>query len=191
MGRREDQHLIFCQSLYVEEINTEPLHSPTELSNIKLSERVSQGLDGNLYFSNLLEEDSLEDYTCYAQLPETRTIIQKEPISLKVTTSNSVRFRKPRLLHPRGKGSSSRLALQSRPLHLECIAEGLPTPSVHWERMDGNLPAGRVSYQNFNKTLTVHDVAEEDDGEYRCVVINGQGRVTHTYSVTVEGEYRN
>lgn len=155
------------------------------LANIKLSERVSQGLDGNLYFSNLLEDDSLEDYSCYAQLPGTRTIIQKEPISLKVTTSNSVRFRKPRLLHPRGQGSS-RLALRGRPLNLECIAEGLPTPSVHWERLDGNLPAGRVSYQNFNKTLTVHDVAEEDDGEYRCVVLNRQGRVTHTYSVTVE-----
>ncbi|XP_078286355.1 LOW QUALITY PROTEIN: neural cell adhesion molecule L1-like [Rhinoraja longicauda] len=157
----------------------------SKLFNIKLSDRVSQGLDGNLYFSNLLVEDSLEDYTCYAQLPGTRTIIQKEPIALEVTTSNSVRFRKPRLLHPRGQ-SSPRLALRDRPLHLECIAEGLPTPTVHWEQLDGNLPGGRVSYENFNKTLTIHHVAEEDDGEYQCIVINGQGRVTHTFSVTVE-----
>ncbi|XP_051865112.1 neural cell adhesion molecule L1-like isoform X2 [Pristis pectinata] len=157
----------------------------SKLFNIKLSERVSQGLDGNLYFSNLLVNDSLEDYTCYAQIPGTRTIIQKEPIALEVTTSNSVKYRKPRLLHPKGH-SSFRLALRGRPLYLECFAEGLPTPTVHWERLDGNLPSGRISYENFNKTLKIHNVVEDDDGEYRCAVRNRQGQVKHTYSVSVE-----
>ncbi|XP_067881889.1 neural cell adhesion molecule L1-like [Heterodontus francisci] len=157
----------------------------SKLFNIKLSERVSQGQNGNLYFSNLLVEDSLEDYTCYAQIPGTRTIIQKEPIALRVNTSNSVKYRKPRLLHPVGQ-SSSRLALRGKPLYLECIAEGLPTPTVHWERLDGSLPRERVSYENFNKTLKISDVIEDDDGEYRCAVKNGQGQVKHTYSVSVE-----
>uniref|UniRef100_UPI00398E7664 neural cell adhesion molecule L1-like n=1 Tax=Pristiophorus japonicus TaxID=55135 RepID=UPI00398E7664 len=157
----------------------------SKLFNIKLSERVSQGLNGNLYFSNLLVTDSLEDYTCYAQIPGTRTIIQKEPIALKVRPSNSVKFRKPRLLQPSGQ-SSTRLALRGRALSLECIAEGLPTPTVHWERMDGNLPRERVSYEDFNKTLKIRDVIEDDDGEYRCVVRNKQGQVKHIYSVSVE-----
>ncbi|XP_072422598.1 neural cell adhesion molecule L1-like [Chiloscyllium punctatum] len=157
----------------------------SKLFNIKLSERVSQGLNGNLYFSNLEVEDSLEDYTCYAQIPGTRTIIQKEPIALQVAPSNSVRYRKPRLMYPTGH-SSSKLALRSRPLYLECIAEGFPTPTVHWHRLDGDLPRDRVSYDNFNKTLKIHDVIEDDDGEYRCVVRNGQGQVQHTYHVSVE-----
>ncbi|XP_072345079.1 neural cell adhesion molecule L1-like [Scyliorhinus torazame] len=59
----------------------------SKLSDLQVSDRVSQGLDGNLYFSNLLVEDSLEDYTCYASFTDTRTIIQKEPIALQVTTS--------------------------------------------------------------------------------------------------------
>ncbi|XP_067832236.1 neural cell adhesion molecule L1.2 isoform X2 [Heptranchias perlo] len=157
----------------------------SKLFNIKLNERVSQGLNGNLYFSNLLVEDSLEDYTCYAQIPGTRTIIQKEPIELRVKTSNSVKYRKPRLLQPSGL-SSSRLALRGRALHLECIAEGLPTPTVHWERMDGNLPHERVSLENFNKILKIDNVIEDDDGEYRCTVKNKQGQVKHTFSVSVE-----
>ncbi|XP_078061588.1 LOW QUALITY PROTEIN: neural cell adhesion molecule L1-like, partial [Mustelus asterias] len=157
----------------------------SKLFNIQVSERVSKGRDGNLYFSNLLVKDSLEDYTCYAQIRETRTIIQKEPIALQVTTSNSVRYRKPRLLYPTGQ-SSSKLALRGRTLYLECIAEGLPTPSVHWERLDGNLPRERVSYDNFNKTLKISEVMEDDDGEYRCTVRNQQGQVKHTYSVSVE-----
>ncbi|XP_041037401.1 neural cell adhesion molecule L1-like isoform X2 [Carcharodon carcharias] len=157
----------------------------SKLFNIKLSERVSQGMNGNLYFSNLLVEDSLEDYTCYAQIPGTRTIIQKEPIALQVTTSNLLKHIKPRLLHPTGQ-SSSRLALRGRALYLECIAEGLPTPTVHWERLDGNFPPERISYESFNKTLKISDVTEDDDGEYRCTVKNSQGQVKHTYSVSVE-----
>ncbi|XP_062890726.1 neural cell adhesion molecule L1-like isoform X1 [Mobula hypostoma] len=157
----------------------------SKMFNIKRNERISQGLDGNLYFSNLLVGDSLEDYTCYAQIPGTRTIIQKEPIALEVTTSNSVKLRKPRLLHPRGS-SSSRLALRGRPLYLECFAEGLPTPTVHWDRLDGTLPSGRLSFENFNKTLKIAEVVEEDHGEYRCIARNGQGQVKHTFSVSVE-----
>ncbi|GCC42318.1 hypothetical protein chiPu_0026209, partial [Chiloscyllium punctatum] len=61
-----------------------------------------------------------------------------------------------------------------------------PTPTVHWHRLDGDLPRDRVSYDNFNKTLKIHDVIEDDDGEYRCVVRNGQGQVQHTYHVSVE-----
>ncbi|XP_069785306.1 neural cell adhesion molecule L1-like isoform X2 [Narcine bancroftii] len=157
----------------------------SKLFNIRLNERVSQGLDGNLYFSNLLVEDSLEDYTCYAQIPGTRTIIQKEPIALEVSTSNSVKYRKPQLLYPDGL-SSSKLALRGHTLYLECIAEGLPTPTVQWHRLDGSLPQGRVSYENFNKTLKIQDVVEDDDGEYRCTMRNRQGLVRHIYSVSVE-----
>lgn len=46
--------------------------------------RVSQSLNGDLYFSNIIQEDSREDYICYARFNHTQTIQQKQPISLKV-----------------------------------------------------------------------------------------------------------
>lgn len=42
------------------------------------------GKDGNLYFANLLTEDSRNDYTCNIQYLATRTILAKEPITLTV-----------------------------------------------------------------------------------------------------------
>lgn len=43
------------------------------------------GKDGNLYFANLESSDSRDDYTCNVQYLATRTILAKEPTSLKVT----------------------------------------------------------------------------------------------------------
>lgn len=53
------------------------------------SERVSQGLNGDLYFSNVLPEDTREDYICYARFNHTQTIQQKQPISVKVIAGKS------------------------------------------------------------------------------------------------------
>lgn len=54
------------------------------------SERVSQGLNGDLYFSNVLPEDTREDYICYARFNHTQTIQQKQPISVKVISGKSL-----------------------------------------------------------------------------------------------------
>lgn len=50
---------------------------------------MSQSLNGDLYFSNVLPEDSRSDYICYARFPYTQTIQQKQPITVKVLTSKS------------------------------------------------------------------------------------------------------
>lgn len=42
------------------------------------------GKDGNLYFANLLTEDSRNDYTCNIQYLTARTILAKEPTTLTV-----------------------------------------------------------------------------------------------------------
>lgn len=49
--------------------------------------RISQGLNGDLYFSNVQPEDSRDFYICYARFNLTQTIHQKQPISLKVLAS--------------------------------------------------------------------------------------------------------
>uniref|UniRef100_A0A8C5DYZ2 Ig-like domain-containing protein n=1 Tax=Gouania willdenowi TaxID=441366 RepID=A0A8C5DYZ2_GOUWI len=48
------------------------------------SQRVSQSLNGDLYFSNVRQEDSRSDYICYARFPYTQTIQQKQPITVRV-----------------------------------------------------------------------------------------------------------
>ena len=45
------------------------------------------GQDGNLYFSNALVGDSRPDYICHAHFLGPRTIIQKEPLDLRVAPS--------------------------------------------------------------------------------------------------------
>uniref|UniRef100_A0A673VNX6 Neural cell adhesion molecule L1 n=2 Tax=Suricata suricatta TaxID=37032 RepID=A0A673VNX6_SURSU len=157
----------------------------SKILHIKQDERVTMGQNGNLYFANVLTSDNHSDYICHAHFPGTRTIIQKEPIDLRVKATNSMIDRKPRLLFPTNS-SSHLVALQGQPLVLECIAEGFPTPTIKWLRPSGPMPADRVTYQNHNKTLQLLSVMEEDDGEYRCLAENPLGSDRHTYYVTVE-----
>lgn len=65
------------------------LPPPTEILHIKQDERVTMGQNGNLYFANVLTSDNHSDYICHAHFPGTRTIIQKEPIDLRVKASES------------------------------------------------------------------------------------------------------
>ncbi|XP_006859344.1 PREDICTED: neuronal cell adhesion molecule isoform X6 [Chrysochloris asiatica] len=149
------------------------------------SERVSQGLNGDLYFSNVLPEDTREDYICYARFNHTQTIQQKQPISVKVISAKSSRERPPMFLTPEGNASSKE-ELRGNTLSLECIAEGLPTPIIHWIKEDGTLPTNRTFYKNFRKTLQIIHVSEADSGKYQCIAKNALGVIHHTISVTVK-----
>ncbi|XP_060270674.1 neuronal cell adhesion molecule isoform X12 [Ovis aries] len=149
------------------------------------SERVSQGLNGDLYFSNVLPEDTREDYICYARFNHTQTIQQKQPISVKVISAKSHRQRPPTFLTPDGN-TSRKEELRGNVLSLECIAEGLPTPIIYWIKEDGTLPINRTFYRNFKKTLQIVQVTEADSGNYQCIAKNSLGAIHHTISVTVK-----
>ncbi|XP_060248091.1 neuronal cell adhesion molecule isoform X30 [Meriones unguiculatus] len=168
------------------------------------SERVSQGLNGDLYFSNVLPEDTREDYICYARFNHTQTIQQKQPISLKVISvdelndtiaanlsdtefygAKSSKERSPTFLTPEGN-ESVKEELRGNTLSLECIAEGLPTPIIYWIKEDGTLPVNRTFYRNFKKTLQITHVSEADSGNYQCIAKNTLGAIHHTISVTVK-----
>ncbi|XP_027749203.1 neuronal cell adhesion molecule isoform X16 [Empidonax traillii] len=168
------------------------------------SERVSQGLNGDLYFSNVQPEDTREDYICYARFNHTQTIQQKQPISVKVFSMDSlndtiaanlsdtdiygakpVTERQPVLLTPTGS-TSTKVELRGNVLLLECIAAGLPTPVIRWIKEGGELPANRTFFENFKKTLKIIDVSEADSGNYRCIARNTLGSVDHVISVTVK-----
>lgn len=59
----------------------------SDLQHIEQDERVSTGLNGDLYFSHAVEKDSRRDYCCFAAFPRIRTIVQKTAMSVIVKTS--------------------------------------------------------------------------------------------------------
>nr|XP_046201001.1 neuronal cell adhesion molecule-like isoform X14 [Oncorhynchus gorbuscha] len=149
------------------------------------SSRVFQALNGDLYFSNVLKEDSRNDYICYACFPHTQTIQQKQPITLLVLNHGSVEERKPTFLIPSGS-SSSKMVLRGQVLELECITEGLPTPEVSWSKLSGEFPDKRTSIVTFQKILRIVNVSDADAGEYRCTAHNRLASIHHTIRVTVK-----
>uniref|UniRef100_A0A3Q3LUY3 Neural cell adhesion molecule L1 n=1 Tax=Mastacembelus armatus TaxID=205130 RepID=A0A3Q3LUY3_9TELE len=151
---------------------------------LPLDQRVSQALNGDLYFSNVLPEDTRSDYICYARFPHTQTIQQKQPISVTVLSSKS-REHHPGFMLPLGP-TSTKMVLRGETLELECIAEGLPTPEISWQKDGGELPSNRMSFHNFKKTLKISDVNEVDGGDYRCTATNNMGTAHHIIKVTVK-----
>ncbi|XP_072280944.1 neurofascin isoform X15 [Pyxicephalus adspersus] len=176
----------------------------SSMEPIVQNRRVSQGLNGDLYFSNVLREDAVTDYSCNARSHFTHTIQQKNPYTLKVLTKNSrndsavhsvnhtimyhargVPERIPTFLLPTGT-SSTKLVLRDEDLLLECIASGVPTPEIMWYKKGGELPSQKLKFENYNKTLRISPVSEEDSGEYFCQASNKMGSIRHTISVRVK-----
>ncbi|XP_010188780.1 PREDICTED: neural cell adhesion molecule L1-like protein, partial [Mesitornis unicolor] len=174
------------------------------LQHIPQDERVSMSLKGDLYFANVEENDSRSDYCCFAAFPRLRTIVQKMPMTLKVsrfkhandsgspnaavTKANFIKERKPKLLiPPESAGSSSSVTvIKGGVLLLECIAEGLPTPHLSWVKVTGNLPREEPETENFGKILKIDQVTAADEGTYQCTASNPMGRAKHEFHVHVE-----
>ncbi|XP_035465502.2 neuronal cell adhesion molecule a isoform X10 [Scophthalmus maximus] len=152
---------------------------------LPLDKRVSQALNGDLYFSNVLPEDTRSDYICYARFPHTQTIQQKQPISVIVLNNSPEGERPPGFMMPLGP-ASAKMVLRGETLELECIAEGLPTPDISWQKDGGELPSSRMSFHNFKKTLMISDVNEADAGDYRCSATNNLGNAHHMIKVSVK-----
>ncbi|XP_062316229.1 cell adhesion molecule L1-like a isoform X4 [Osmerus eperlanus] len=168
------------------------------LQHIGQDERVSMGIDGNLYFSNAVEKDSRKDYCCFAAFSAIRTIVQKTAMSMIVKSLKpdgqlndteageaiSTPGRIPSLLTPPGVQSEVHL-VKGEELELECIAEGFPTPVVEWLKLGEKLPM-RTNVKNYGKLLTIPGMAEEDEGKYVCKARNSVGEAVHYFDVLVE-----
>ncbi|XP_077948430.1 neurofascin homolog (chicken) a isoform X21 [Gasterosteus aculeatus] len=155
------------------------------MTPIPQDKRVSMGLNGDLYFSNVLTKDAHTDYSCNARFLFTQTIQQKNPFTLKVLTSRKVAESTPTFLSPSGT-ESSKMVLRDEQLLLECIAAGLPTPTIKWFKKGGDLPGRKVKFDNYNKTLKIINVSEEDAGEYVCMANNHLGSIRHSIFVQVK-----
>uniref|UniRef100_A0A3Q4H5F9 Neurofascin n=1 Tax=Neolamprologus brichardi TaxID=32507 RepID=A0A3Q4H5F9_NEOBR len=169
---------------------------------VRQDRRVSMGVNGDLYFSNVLFNDSVADYCCNARFPYKNVIQQKMPVVVKVHTSECLTgifwlfFSKahavveaaPTWLSPTGS-SSSILVLQGEELLLECIAAGMPTPHITWAKDGEDLQVtSRMKVKNFNKMIQIPKASFEDAGEYTCTAKNRLGYAEHTITVRVKGE---
>uniref|UniRef100_A0A8C3PTD1 Neural cell adhesion molecule L1 n=1 Tax=Calidris pygmaea TaxID=425635 RepID=A0A8C3PTD1_9CHAR len=168
----------------------------SSMEPIHQDKRVSQGQNGDLYFSNVMLQDAQTDYSCNARFHFTHTIQQKNPYTLKVKTSKchcdasgwvfpGITETTPSFMYPYGT-SSSQMVLRGVDLLLECIASGVPAPDIMWYKKGGELPAGKTKLENFNKALRISNVSEEDSGEYFCLASNKMGSIRHTISVRVK-----
>lgn len=61
----------------------------SELEHIEQDKRVYMSQKGDLYFANVEEKDSRNDYCCFAAFPRLRTIVQKMPMKLTVNSCKS------------------------------------------------------------------------------------------------------
>ncbi|XP_050978194.1 neurofascin homolog (chicken) a isoform X11 [Labeo rohita] len=168
---------------------------------IMQDKRVSMGLNGDLFFSNVRAKDANTDYSCNARFEFTHTIQQKNPYTLKVLTkepyndtflnstdvygARNVPEVQPTFLSPRGL-SSFKTVLRGEQLLLECIAAGVPTPSIDWFKKGGDLPSKKAKTENFGKTLRILNVSDEDSGDYICMASNKIGSIRHSVEVQVK-----
>ncbi|XP_073326585.1 cell adhesion molecule L1-like a isoform X2 [Pagrus major] len=165
------------------------------LQHIEQDDRVSMGIDGNLYFSNALQKDSRKDYCCFAAFPRIRTIVQKHAMAVVVKSLNpgnesadspdaTPPVRRPSMLLPSGV-QTVKVLLKGETLQLECIPEGYPTPMVKWKKM-GDKMAPRSKVDHYGKLLTISAVEERDGGKYMCTAENSAGEAVHYFDVIVE-----
>nr|XP_015815437.2 neural cell adhesion molecule L1-like protein isoform X7 [Nothobranchius furzeri] len=162
------------------------------MQHIQQDERVSVGLNGDLYFSHAVEKDSRTDYCCFASFPRIRTIVQKTAMSVHVKprardsseSANAILERRPSLLTPPGVQSEKQL-VKGDDLELECIPEGIPTPKVEWVKIGLGLPDG-AEVENHGKLLIIPRADQKDSGKYMCKAKNPLGEAVHYFTVTVE-----
>ncbi|KAL6119840.1 chl1 [Pungitius sinensis] len=167
------------------------------LEHIEQDERVSMGTDGNLYFSNAIQNDTRRDYCCFAHFSKIRTIVQKSDMAVVVKSlkpgnesadagnaAQTPPARIPSLLLPSGV-QTEKVLLKGEDLQLECIPQGYPTPTVKWMKMGDKLPL-RTQLNNFGKLLFISSIDESDGGKYMCKAQNSAGEVVHYLDVIVE-----
>ncbi|XP_075918353.1 neuronal cell adhesion molecule-like [Petromyzon marinus] len=161
------------------------------MEKVPLDARVSQGLDGDLYFANVLPSDR-GDYVCYARYPHTGTIQYKQPLRLVVKPERPSKSR-PVFLEPVGE-TSTKMVLSGETLLLTCITQGLPTPEVSWSKWGGAVSSEQAAALAAalaavsGTALAIRNASESDGGDYRCRAVNSEGVALHTVTVTVESK---
>ncbi|XP_075689887.1 neural cell adhesion molecule L1-like protein [Rhinoderma darwinii] len=157
-----------------------------DLRQIPLSKRVSVGLDGKLYFSHVVHMDSMIDYFCVAVYSRIRHMAQKIPVKLSIHHSNLIKNRAPSILTTQGGTDKPIVVLKGEVLQLECIAEGLLTPTNEWRKEGEDSIKHRVILEGHGTILKIKDITKDDQGIYICEAKNEMGSAQQKFHVLVE-----
>ncbi|XP_057363933.1 hemicentin-1 isoform X3 [Manis pentadactyla] len=77
----------------------------------------------------------------------------------------------------KSSGLSERVVVKYKPITLQCIANGIPNPSITWLK-DGqpvNTAQGNLKIQSSGRVLQIAKALMEDAGKYACVATNAAG----------------
>ncbi|XP_021098157.1 neurofascin isoform X9 [Heterocephalus glaber] len=149
----------------------------SSMEPITQDKRVSQGHNGDLYFSNVMLQDMQTDYSCNARFHFTHTIQQKNPFTLKVLTTAPYWLDEPKnlILAP---GEDGRLV---------CRANGNPKPTVQWmvngEPLQSAPP--NPNREVAGDTIIFRDTQVSSRAVYQCNTSNEHGYLLANAFVSV------
>ncbi|XP_056380110.1 neural cell adhesion molecule L1-like protein [Hyla sarda] len=156
------------------------------LRQIPLSMRVSVGLDGRLYFAHVVPMDSSIDYFCVAVYSRIRYMTQRTPVRLSIHHSDVIKNRAPKIVTSQGGNDKTIIVLKDEVLQLQCIAEGLPTPTYEWRKEGEESIKHRATVEGHGTLLKIKDITKEDQGVYVCESKNEMGSAQERFHVLVE-----
>ncbi|XP_055387445.1 roundabout homolog 2 [Condylostylus longicornis] len=75
--------------------------------------------------------------------------------------------------------------LAGQTVTFQCLVGGDPQPQILWRKNDGNMPVGRASITEEDKSLVIKNVQSEDEGVYICEAQNSVGEISAQAHLTV------
>lgn len=79
--------------------------------------------------------------------------------------------------------------LEKTTVNIQCVASGIPEPSVSWNSSSNNMqPANKFDVNQGGQLLTIRDVDPTDSGTYLCSAVNKAGEDSRAAVLEVIGE---
>ncbi|XP_014250092.1 inactive tyrosine-protein kinase 7-like [Cimex lectularius] len=131
-------------------------------------------INGTLYFNKVKLEDK-GNYTCVAA--NTQGVIN---VTIEIDVVASPKF----AILPQNPTE----VLEGSPLMLDCVAEGDPLPTIHWDKNSNMKNVDDVRYKTLeNGSLYIQEVQTSDEGQYGCTAGNSGGLKRYEVTLIVKG----
>lgn len=159
------------------------------------SSRKTVGPFGNLYFSNVTDDDDSGEghYACTALSKFKGEFKLGNRVSLRVRQTSSVGSRNKKQPEKQFSSTNNVFTLRGQTVELWCIFSGTPVPEITWSKSGDRtfVNGGRVRLRNHGKTLTIDSARLSDTGQYTCQASNGVGSPkSRSFSLSVNAKPR-
>ena len=142
------------------------------LKPIDNTDRISLDYEGNMYFVNVMPEDSSPGnsmYTCAAFNTFIRSTVQGDDQRIEVQTrSGTPSYKAPGVMW---SFAPNQITLKGQTKKMKCIFSGYPTPNVTWDRIDAPMPT-KVVRSSSGQEIKIPEADYSDGGKYRCSATN-------------------